>query len=60
MKSSFKDRIGKKTVSVAYGSKSRTATIKDTAGKKLPSVVGFWFAWVAFHKDTQVYTTQKK
>jgi len=60
VKSPFKDTIGKKTVWVSYDSKSRTATIKDTAGKELPSVVGFWFAWYAFHKDTQVYTAQKK
>ena len=60
MKSPFKDTIGKKTVWVAYDSKSRTATIKDTAGKELPSIVGFWFAWYAFHKDTKVYTAQKK
>ena len=37
-------------------SKSRTATIQDASGKELPSVVGFWFAWYAFHKDTRVYT----
>ena len=59
MKSPFKDTIGKKTVWVEYDSKSRTATIKDISGKELPSVVGFWFAWYAFHKGTQVYSTQK-
>ena len=55
-KSPFKDKVGKKTVVVTYDSKSRTATIKDLSGKELPSVVGFWFAWYAFHKDTQIYT----
>ncbi len=59
VKSPFKDKIGKKTVWVVYDSKSRTATIKDASGKELPSVVGFWFAWYAFHKDTQVYSAQK-
>jgi len=60
VKSPFKDKVGKKTVHVAYDSKTRTATIKDASGKELPSVVGFWFAWYAFHKDTQVYTAPKK
>lgn len=59
VQSPFKDKIGKKTVTVVYDSKSRTATIKDAFGKELPSVVGFWFAWYVFHKDTQVYTAQK-
>ena len=59
VKSPFKDKIGKKTVTVTYDSKSRTATIKDSSGKELPSVIGFWFAWYAFHKDTPVYTAPK-
>ena len=59
VKSPFKDKIGKKTVTVTYDSKSRTATIKDSSGKELPSVIGFWFAWYAFHKDTQIYTAPK-
>lgn len=59
VKTPFKDKVGKKTVTVTYDSKSRTATIKDASGKELPSVVGFWFAWYAFHKDTQVYTAHK-
>ena len=60
VKSPVKDKIGKKTVHVTYDPKSRTATIKDASGKELPSVAGFWFAWYAFHKDTQVYSAQKK
>jgi hypothetical protein len=59
VKSPFKDKVGKKTVWVEYDSKSRTATIKDASGKELPSVVGFWFAWYAFHRETQVYTAPK-
>jgi hypothetical protein len=59
-KSPLKDKIGKKTMVVTYDPKSRTATIKDASGKELPSVVGFWFAWYTFHKDTQVFTASKK
>jgi len=59
VKSPFKDKVGKKTVVVTYDSKSRTATIKNISGKELPSIVGFWFAWHAFHNDTQVYTAPK-
>jgi Protein of unknown function (DUF3179) len=58
-KSPFKDKVGKQIVTITYDSKSRTATIRDASGKELPSVVGFWFAWYVFHKDTQVYTAPK-
>ena len=60
VKTPFKDKVGKKTVWVVYDSKSRTATIKDAAGKELPSVVAFWFAWHVFHRDTQVFQAKKK
>ena len=56
VKSPFKDKVGKKNVVVNFDAQSRTAIIKDVSGKELPSVVGFWFAWHAFHEDTQVYT----
>ncbi|NIQ00177.1 MAG: DUF3179 domain-containing protein [Nitrospinaceae bacterium] len=59
MKSPFKDRVGEKTLWVVYDAPSRTATIKDASGREVPTVTGFWFAWYAFHKDTQVFTAGK-
>lgn len=49
------DRLGRVAFTVHYDSESRTALIRDTKGKELPTVVGYWFAWFAFHPETQVF-----
>jgi len=46
------DTLNKIPILVFYDNKSQTATIQDAAGEELPSVVGFWFAWYAFHPET--------
>lgn len=50
------DTIGGQTIRVVFDASSRTAVIQNEAGEALPSVVGFWFAWYAFHPDTGVFT----
>ena len=32
----------------------RAAEVSDASGRPLPSLMAFWFAWVAFHPQTQV------
>ena len=34
---------------------NRDGSIKDATGKPLELVNGFWFAWYAFHPDTEVF-----
>ncbi|MFQ5671516.1 MAG: DUF3179 domain-containing protein [Nitrospinales bacterium] len=50
-----KDTVGGVPVNIFYDNSSQTAVIRDRAGKELPSVVGFWFAWYSFHPDTEVF-----
>ncbi len=54
-----KDKIGKQDVTVFYDLKNQFATVRDSEGRVLPSVTGFWFAWYAFHPDTLVFTKNK-
>ncbi len=51
----IEDVVGKKSIRILFDRKSKTAVIQDQAGKELPSVVGFWFAWFAFHPKGEVY-----
>ena len=51
----FKDVVGGVTLKVFYDADSQTASIYDLKGRLYPSVVGFWFAWYAFHPETEVY-----
>ena len=52
----FTDRIGDHPVRIEYDAAHRTGRVLDAAGQEIPSVIGFWFAWYAFHPDTEVYT----
>ncbi len=47
-------------VRVIYDKTSKTAQILNEKGEPLPSVVGFWFAWYAFHPGTEIFTEKGK
>ncbi len=47
-------------IQIFYDKVTRTAVIKDSKNKELPSVVGFWFAWFAFHPETKVFVAEKR
>jgi hypothetical protein len=54
-KSQVKDVVNGQPLRVEFDSQSQTAVIYDKKGEVLPAVVGFWFAWYAFHPDTEIY-----
>lgn len=49
------DTIGGEKITVRFDGEHRTGTVVDAAGNEIPSVIGFWFAWYAFHNDTDIY-----
>ncbi len=51
----IKDVVGGVVLKIYYDSNSRTASIQNLEDELYPSVVGFWFAWYAFHPNTEVY-----
>lgn len=50
------DQVNGRTIQVHFDGEARSAWVTDEDGRPLPSVMAFWFAWYAFHPDTQVYT----
>lgn len=48
------DTLAGQRLRVRYDPEHRTAEAFDANGRALPSVMAFWFAWVAFHPDTEV------
>ncbi|MCH8157309.1 MAG: DUF3179 domain-containing protein, partial [Nitrospinae bacterium] len=57
---SVKDTLQGTAIVVHYDKSSGTAIIRDKNGKELPTVVGFWFAWYAFHPQTEVYMEKRR
>lgn len=49
------DRIGDHSIRIDIVPGEHIVSVKDNAGRPLPHVTLYWFAWQAFHPRTQVY-----
>ncbi len=58
-KSSFSDNINGKNITVSWDNENRSVHLYDSAGKEIAGIQGFWFAWFAFHPDTEVFRADK-
>ena len=57
--SSFIEDVNGRSITVRYDRKHRSAAAFDQQDKQLPGVRTFWFAWYAFHPQTDVYVAPK-
>ena len=55
LKSPLEDVLGGKQIIVEFNLKTRNGVIRDAKGNVLPSINAFWFAWYAFHPETQIF-----
>jgi hypothetical protein len=53
------DSIGSMKVIVNYNEAQDHAWITDEQQKILPAVRGYWFAWIAFYPESEVFVGQK-
>ncbi len=51
----IEDKIGKHSIRVYFDNEINTGIIKDNKGRELPAIEGFWFAWFAFHPETELF-----
>lgn len=51
----LEDRVGGHTIRLEFDPQARTGRVLDADGRELPSLIAFWFAWLAFHPDTALY-----
>jgi hypothetical protein len=40
---------------VIFDSENQSARIIDENDQEIPTLLAFWFAWYAFHPDTEIY-----
>ena len=52
----FADRFADRDLRIRFDRANESARAFDDAGRQLPAVSSFWFAWFAFHPDTEVFT----
>lgn len=54
-----REQLGKVKIVVHYDTVNRTATVTDKTGGVIPTISAYWFAWYAFHPDTEVFRTPR-
>lgn len=54
----FDDEFQQVGFSVHYDHRNQTARVVGRDGRELPTLVAFWFAWYAFHPDTEIYKAE--
>lgn len=55
VKSPLKDHFGGKNLVIVFDADARSGEIFDDSGTILASINSFWFAWYAFHPQTEVF-----
>lgn len=50
------DEISGKKIIIRFDQEHRSAQLFDEENTLMPSIIGFWFAWMAFHPDSQVFS----
>jgi len=54
-KAKFKDTLGTQTITLQWNAEHQQATALDSRARPLQSMQAFWFAWFAFHPQTEVF-----
>lgn len=52
----FTDQFQGRSFEVSYDNRNQTARIVEVDGDELPTLLAYWFAWYAFHPDTEIFT----
>ena len=54
-KTRFSDSVNGTSFNFAWDSENRSITITDAGDQQVAGIQGFWFAWFAFHPDTEIF-----
>lgn len=55
----LKDTLAGQPVVVKYDRLHNAVIALDAQGEQLPAVTAYWFAWYAFHPQTDVYVAEQ-
>lgn len=51
----IEDLFNGKILKIHYDPQAKSARITDLQGQELPAITLYWFAWYAFHPETELY-----
>lgn len=49
------DKLNGVQIQISYDAMSKTAQVTDSDGRILPTIDTYWYAWFAFHPETDIY-----
>jgi hypothetical protein len=52
---SMPDNIGGESVTIEWSIEDQSARVLNDEGEELASITAYWFAWFAFHPDTEIF-----
>ncbi len=55
----LKDSVGGIPIEIEVSIEGEVVSIKDQRGKAVPHIFSYWFAWQAFHPETQVFKSPR-
>jgi hypothetical protein len=56
----FADEFQGISFEVLFDEKNKTARVLGADGLEIPTTIAFWFAWYAFHPESEVFTADSK
>ncbi len=57
---SLVDRIGDEDVRIVFDADNQSARAERPDGEPLPTIMAYWFAWYAFHPQTEIFRADAK
>jgi len=54
-KAEFTDTVNQQRFSIHWNKQSQSAYVNDAQGEPVPVVQSYWFAWYAFHPETELF-----
>lgn len=58
-KTAVNDTLAGRRITLHHDAASGATVVTDTTGNEIPSLVAYWFAWYAFHPDTEIFAAQE-
>lgn len=58
IKSPYKDSFAGSDITIVFDAKNRTGKIFDKKQNEIPTVTSFWFAWMAFYPESEIFKTK--
>ena len=55
----IQDSVSGQLVTIRYNAESETAQAFDESANPIPATELYWFAWYAFHPDTEIFNSAK-